>query len=77
MGRACSTHGDLRMHTVFVGNPKVKGPTQPPIQWDRGSFLGGRSAWGVQLTTRLDVVPRLRMRGAVAPLPHTSAWRGA
>jgi hypothetical protein len=25
----------------------------------------------------LHLVPRLRMRGAVPPLPNTSSWRGA
>jgi hypothetical protein len=27
--------------------------------------------------TRLQLVPRLRMRGAVTPLPHTPSWSGA
>jgi hypothetical protein len=33
----------------------------------------GRS---VKLTTYLHLVPRLRMRGAILPLPHTSSWIG-
>jgi hypothetical protein len=32
---------------------------------------------GVRLTTLLHLVPRLRMRGAISPLPNTSVWRGA
>jgi hypothetical protein len=29
------------------------------------------------MTTHLLLVPKLRMRGAIPPLPHTPAWRGA
>jgi hypothetical protein len=32
---------------------------------------------GVKLTTHLPLVPRLRIRGAVSPLPHTFSWRDA
>jgi len=31
----------------------------------------------VKLTTHLILVPRLRMYGALQPLPHTSSWRDA
>jgi hypothetical protein len=41
------------------------GPTQPPIQ----------CVPGVKLTTHLHPVPRLKMREAMPPLPHTSSWR--
>jgi len=30
---------------------------------------------GVKLTTHLQLVPRLRIRGAIPPLHHTYAWR--
>jgi hypothetical protein len=46
------------------------GPTHP-VQWVQGAFY--RS---LKLTTHLHLVPRLRMRGAVPPLFHTSSWRG-
>jgi hypothetical protein len=29
---------------------------------------------GVKLTTHFHLVPRLRMRGATSPCPHTSSW---
>jgi hypothetical protein len=59
------------------------GPTQPPIQW-----VPGVKRPGVKLTTHLHPVPRLKLRGAILPLPHlhgvvlssaqdTSSWRGA
>jgi hypothetical protein len=37
---------------------------------------GGNTAGGVKLTTRLHLTPRLRMCGAIPPLPHTSPWHG-
>jgi hypothetical protein len=38
-----------------------------------GSFHGDKAAWA----WHLHLVPRLTMRGAIPPLPHTSSWRGA
>jgi hypothetical protein len=38
-------------------------------------FHPGHSEWGVKLNTHLYLVPRLRMRGAVSPLPHIFSWR--
>jgi hypothetical protein len=43
------------------------GPTQPPIQWVPLVFSPG-----VQFTTHLHLMPRLRMLGAVSPLLHMS-----
>jgi hypothetical protein len=34
--------------------------------------LGPDPLWGVKPTTHLHIVPRLRMRGAIPPLPQTS-----
>jgi len=31
----------------------------------------------VKLTTHFRVLPRLRKRGVIPPLPHMSSWRGA
>jgi len=31
----------------------------------------------VKLTTHFHLVPRLRIHGAIPPLPNTSSWRGA
>jgi hypothetical protein len=39
------------------------------ISWD--SYT-----WGVKLTTRLHLVPRLRIHGAVPLLHHTFSWHG-
>jgi len=51
-------------------------PTQPPIKWVPGELSPGIKRWGVKLTTRLHLVPMLRMRGAIPPLPQTSSWHG-
>jgi hypothetical protein len=48
------------------------GPTQPPNQW-----VQVVPSPEVKLTTQIHVVPRLRMHGAILPLPHTSPWCGA
>jgi len=62
---------------LAVSRPAL-GPTQPPIQWVPGILSRGYSGRGVKLTTHLHLVLRLRMRGAIPPLPHMSqclmAW---
>jgi hypothetical protein len=40
-------------------------------------FYRGLFARGVKPTTHLNLVPSLRMRGSIPPLPNTSSWRGA
>jgi hypothetical protein len=46
------------------------GPTQPPVQW----VLEALSP-GIKLTTHLNIVPRLRICGAVPPFSHVfMAW---
>jgi hypothetical protein len=40
-----------------------------------GFFPGGKSCRGVKLTTRLQLVPRSRIRGSIHPLPYTSSRR--
>jgi hypothetical protein len=45
------------------------GPTQSPIRWVTGSLSPG-------VKRSVYLVPRLRMRGAIPLLPHTSSWRG-
>jgi len=42
----------------------------------RGLLPQGYSIRGVKFTTHFLLVPRLRMRGAITPLPHTSSWCG-
>jgi len=38
-----------------------------------GSYPGGKATGGVKLATHFHLVPRLKMRGSVPPLPHTSS----
>jgi hypothetical protein len=61
-------------------------PPDPDLLWDpsnllskgtRDSFVGGKAARGVKLTTHFHPLPRSRMRGAILPLPNTPSWRGA
>jgi len=54
------------LFTTTVSRPAL-GPTQPPIQ-----VVPGALTPGVRLTSHIHLVPRLRMRGAVPALPHTS-----
>jgi len=51
-------------------------PTSLLYNGNRGLFSREKSDWGVKLTTLLHLVPRLRMRGAIPPLPNTFSWRG-
>jgi hypothetical protein len=37
-------------------------------------FTWGQSVQGVKVTTRLHLVLRLRIPGAIPPLSHTSSW---
>jgi len=60
----------FRVHIVF-------GSHLPPSLLSTGdSFNGGKVAGGVKLTTHLHLAPRLRIRGVIPPLSHTSSWRG-
>jgi hypothetical protein len=48
--------------------------------WGSGSCLtvaGVTSVRGVKLITRFRLMSRIRMRGAISPLPHMTAWRDA
>jgi hypothetical protein len=52
------------------------GASQPPIQWGVvGSYFGGKMAQAWSWPTHLHLAPRLRMRGAIPPLPNTSSCR--
>jgi len=42
---------------------------QSPIQWVPGLFPRGKSGRSVKLITHLHLVPTLRMRGTIPPLP--------
>jgi hypothetical protein len=43
-------------------------PTQSPVQWVQGALSPGVYRVGTKLTAHINVVPRLRMRGAIPPL---------
>jgi hypothetical protein len=57
----------------------ILGPTQPPIQWVSGALapVVKRPRREADHSPPFNVMPRLRMRGAITPLPHTSSWSGA
>jgi hypothetical protein len=60
-----------RFFLLSTSSRPILGPTKPPIQWVTGAISPG----GKNLTTRLQLLPRSRIRGSVQPLPHTSSWR--
>jgi hypothetical protein len=62
---------------VTASRPALGAHTTSYPMCARGSFPRKSSGRVVKLTTHLHLMPRLRMRGAVPPLPHTSSWRGA
>jgi len=49
------------------------GPTQPPIQRAAGILPPGQSDRSVKVTTHLYLMMRLRIHGAIPPLPHMSS----
>ena len=53
----------------------VSGAHSAPNSWVRGPFHDTRG-WDVQLTTKFQLLPRLRMGGAKPLLPSMSPWRG-
>jgi hypothetical protein len=49
---------------------------QLPIQWVPGALsLGVKRLW--REANHSDLVPRLRIHGAISPLPNMSSWRGS
>jgi len=49
-------------------------PIQPPIQWVIGALSPGLKQSGVNLTTDLHLVSRLRTSGATPPPSHEFSW---
>jgi len=47
------------------------------MQWREGALSPGAKQPGREANHFPQLVPRLRMRGAIPPLPNTSSWRGA
>lgn len=55
---------------IFSKAPRqVVGPLQPG-----GGTCPWCSAWGVNLTSRFQLLPRLRMNGALPPFLQTPSW---
>jgi len=51
----------------------VGNPNQNYVGYLRNASLDH----SIVLTANLHLAPRLKMRGAITPLPSTSLWRGA
>jgi hypothetical protein len=50
------------------------GPKHPLTQWVTRLFLHVWGSWGMRLTTWPYLKLRIRMGGAVSPLPHMPSW---
>jgi hypothetical protein len=65
-------------HTFYVLYPFLTYLLILPRTVGTGSsYSGDKAARGLKLAIQLDVVSKLRVHGAVPPLPHTSSWRDA
>ena len=70
-------HGSISRRTKdfsLLHNRLPLAPTQSPIQWVPLGLPSGYSGQGVKLTTHLQLVPGLRMSGAI-PLLHPYACK--
>jgi hypothetical protein len=57
------------MSNTSTSPPTPRGPTQPRIQCAPGALYPG-----VKITTRLHLLPRLRISRATPPRPHMPSW---
>jgi hypothetical protein len=70
---------DSRQGQCYFSLPHVKtgsGAHPPSYPTGTGNSFPEVQRSGMKLTTYIHLVPRLRMRGAILPFPHTSSWRG-
>ena len=70
-------HGSVSGRTKdfsLLQNRLLLAPTQPPIQWVPQGLPSSYFGQGVKLTTHLQLVPRLRVSGAI-PLLHSYACK--
>jgi hypothetical protein len=58
---------------VFLPSPTLSRPSLASTHSVDTEAVNGR---GVNPTTHVQLVPRLKMSGVVSPLPHTPSWRG-
>jgi len=61
---------------VFSLFDNITTPTQPPIQWVLGALYLGIERSQREADSSPHQMPKLRMRGAIPSLRHTSSWRG-
>jgi len=75
-----SNPGTIKRLFSFPKRPSgpALGSIQPPIQWVPRSLLRGKAARDVRLTTRLYLLPRLRMARVIplVPLYACMTWPG-
>jgi hypothetical protein len=63
---------------LFSVMPKLAlGLTQPPMQWVPGAVLPGVKQQGHEADHSPPSSAKVKNRGAVPSLLHTSSWRGA
>jgi hypothetical protein len=67
--RGFGSRQGLGIFITTVSRP-ILGPTQPPVQWVPGALSFGVKRPVREADDSLHLVPRLRMRGAVSPLPQ-------
>jgi hypothetical protein len=72
-----SSPGRVKNFLFFTSSRPTLESTQPPIQWVPGDLSPGVKRPGRDLTTHLQLVPRLRKCGSILRLPHTPSWRNA
>jgi hypothetical protein len=79
--RFCSRYSDWATDRMIRGSNASRDtdvqtscePNRPSVQWVSSV---GISVRGVRLTTHIQLQPRLRMSGAIPPLPYMVLWRG-
>jgi hypothetical protein len=59
-----------------ISSRPAPGPTQPPIQWVKGTLSPGVQRMGRE-TDYHQLVPRSRRRGSIHPFPRMSSWSSA
>jgi hypothetical protein len=60
----------LKHRDNFTASRPALSPIHPPIRWVTDDLFLEERIRGVELTTHLHLVPRLKMRGAIPPLPR-------